>query len=192
MRGIRARHARLEPFLDKRRHKGCARAGQRDVAAAVVKQEFHQFSVAQGAEALRDPGWTVRGRRTRQPERPSGIGQELRVVEQLGGSRQTEHERIGRKAHELVVGFVVLEIIVVILQEERWRRTQRRAVKIGDLRARRPLQHLLVARAEHRLRAVEDTGKRDRLLRHAEAIGAHRAQIPVNVIAIGDDCIRRE
>ena len=64
-----------------------------------------------------------------------------------------------RESDDVVGGFVVLEIVVIVLHEEDWRRTEIGAVERSDLRAGGALEHGLIVAAEHRC-AVEPAGDR--------------------------------
>src|SRR4029077_4213806 len=76
----------------------------------------------------------------------------------LRGPRELQHEVRWRESEDVVGGFVVLKIVVIILDEEHWRRTEFGPVHGTDLRAGRTLEHGLVIAAEHHARSVEPAG----------------------------------
>ena len=117
------------------------------------------------------------------------VRQELRVVQQLRGARQIEHEPVRREGHQLLIGLVVLEVVVIVLQEEDRRRPHHRPVQLRDLRPDRFLQNLLVGRTQHALGAIEDARIGLCGRRRTEQIGTLRPQVPIDVVAVRDDRI---
>src|SRR5262249_25384591 len=85
--------------------------------------------------------------------------------------------------YDLVGGFVVVEIIVIILHEENRSRAEVRAVNWNQLRFDSSFQHGLVIAPEHERRAVEFSGNPLRRARHAQFWAVLRSkQIPIYLI----------
>jgi hypothetical protein len=96
-----------------------------------------------------------------------------------------QHEIRWRQCDDLVVGVIVFEIVVIILNEEHWNRTEICLVDGDDLRAADALEDGLVVAAENHARAVEPSaGECDRLWCVVSARKG-RELIPVDVVAIG-------
>ena len=179
-----------QPVLDLPVDEDGVRSRQAHRPAHVVEQDLGQVAVAQRAEALREVAPVARPR-PRQAGRPPGVGQELGVIELLGGARELKLEPGDREVGDLVGDRVVLPVVVVVLQEEDGRRPEVRAVDRHDLRAGRRLHRGLVARGEHRGREVEvrPPAARTELPRVLALPGV---QVPVDVVAVGDRRVRLE
>ena len=144
-------HARLEPRLDRMIEVNGARSERRRGAAIVVEQHFEQFAVPQGAVVGSNLGKPLVFSRTRQPVRPVGIRQELRIGQFLNAAGQREHRMIGGEGDHLVGGIVVVEVIVIVLKEEHGRGTKRRSIDRRDLFHAGLEDKILVRGAEDRL-----------------------------------------
>ncbi len=193
MRDVLGRRARRQPFFHLRIEIDGARTGHRLGAADVVKQDLGQSTEPDRAEAFRHAPWPIRGRRIGQAQRASGVRKEFRVVDALRRAGQLQHEVRRRKGDDLVGGFVIIKIIVIVLEKEDRSGAKVGAVDRNDLRARGALQHRLIVAAENDCRPIECSGGLHRFRRRAEkARSDRREEIPVKVIAIGDHGVRLE
>ena len=178
-------HPAGQPSLDGIRHEAAVRAFEGHEAAAVVHQDLGELAESQGAVALRERtgGGETGG--------ASGVRQELRVVHALHRSGEAHHEVVGRERDAGGDRLVVLEVVVVVLDEERWDAAQDRAVEIGDLGVAGADQLRLIGRADHGDRAVELAAHHFLCpigSAHGQAAGgAAEAKVPVDVVAVGDD-----
>src|SRR5262249_5510150 len=118
MGDLAGRGASLEPLLDFQIEIDGARAGERLGAPDVVQQNLGEPPVAHRAECFRHAAEPVAGRGPWQAERARAIGQELGIEKALRGAGELEGKVWWRKCYDLVGGFVVVEIIVIVLHEE--------------------------------------------------------------------------
>jgi len=101
----------------------------------------------------------------------------------LGGAGELQGKVRRRKCYDLVGGFVVVEIIVVVLHEENRSRPEVSAVNFNQLRLDGAFQHGLIVAPEHQRRAVEFSGdpfRRGRRAHFWAVLG--RKQIPIDLI----------
>jgi len=98
-----------------------------------------------------------------------------------------------RECDDRVVRLVIVKVIVVVLDEENRCRAAQGGIEWRDLLTRRPFQKCLVCRAEHRELRVEFPCVGDRFSGRAQDLRCSwRLQIPIYVIAVGDNCVRIE
>ena len=187
MRNIRRRRARQQPTLRLRIDVHGARPGERASAADIVKQDFRQAPIAERAPTLRNRLFGVANRAPGQAQRTIRIGQEFRIVKALRGARQLQLKPHRRKRDDLIPGFVVIEVVVIVLQKKYRRRAKVRAIDIHNLRPRGEFQHGLIVIAKHQCRSLEALQFR---VVPALRRKIRRMQVPVDVIAIRNHGLR--
>src|SRR5262245_11995535 len=84
-----------------------------------------------------------------------GVRQELRVVKMLSVLGTADPVDLRRQRRELAVVLIVLECIVVVGDEEGWRRPQGRAVQAGNLVVAHSREDRRVLRVQHRNSGIE-------------------------------------
>jgi len=151
------------------------------VTSRAAVRALSHFSTS---ECFRHAAEPVAGRGPWQAERARAIGQKLGIEKALRGAGELEGKVRRRKCYDLVGGFVVVEIIVIILHEENRSRPEIGAVNFNQLRFDGSFQHGLVVAPEHQRRAVEFSGDAFRRGRRAHfwaVLGGK--QIPIDLIA---------
>ena len=189
MGNLGCRAAGFQPFLDFGIDIDRAGARQRQRAANVIKENLGEPSITDRAEAFGHAPRPVGSRRPWQPERARHIRQELGIIHRLRGAGELQHEERRREGHDLVGRLVVIEIIVIVLHEKDRRRTEVGAVDRHDLRTGGALQHGLVVASQHDRRPVKRAGQRNRFGGLEDLAADGSQQVPVHLIAIGDDRI---
>src|SRR5258706_10507958 len=98
----------------------------------VIKKHLGEPPITQGAKALGQARRTIRGLvwiiRSWKSWRSVRIRQEFGIPKALRGPCGLQHEIVGRKVIGLIGGFMIVEMMVLVLQKEHRRRTTQRAI----------------------------------------------------------------
>lgn len=167
-------------------------------AAAIVEEEFDEVAGAEGAVAFTEMGGAVGGGGAGEAGGAVGVGEVFGEVEVLGGAGEAEHEVVGGEGDAgdgLGVaggedGFVVFEVVVVVLDEVGGDGAEEGAVEVGDLAVDGGFEEGFVGGTEDGEVAVEVGAEEffgPGLLAHG-SVGAApaEAEVPVDVVADGD------
>ena len=98
-----------------------------------------------------------------------------------------------RECDDRVVRLIIVKVIVVVLDEENRCRAAQRGIEWRDLLTRRSFQKRFVCRAEHRKLRDEFPRVGDRFSGRSKDLRcSRRLQIPIHMIAVGDNGVRIE
>ena len=192
VRGVFSACARHEPIFHPLRHDACVDALVVEKAPAVVQHGLKQCAVTQRAESAVGVGGHAGLVTAGQPDGAVGVGQELGVVAALRQLCADQPVRLRRQGGDLVVELVVFERVVIVGQEIRGRGAQRGAVQPADLVIAHAREDGFVLRVRHRHRCIDRTAKLGpHQFAHlaCEGLVLRGLQIPVDVVAVGDDGI---